>query len=257
MRAQQLRPASGTGDILTLAGLVHDLGTPAFPESLFRAACEWATPEHMTAFAFEADMKPRMVLAENSGPANVAQEVAGRYCRDFYRHDLANRQLMEAGRQGSWILRTSASEIDHADYRHQCYTAVRLDDRVSVSDTRNDRTLRINLYRPAGNAFTDDEIDRIGDRAPLMLELVRRHADQQATSRPNSHAYYHERLAAAAPALTPREADVCAAIIRGVTSEGIALELGVGLNTVLTYKKRAYARLNISSQNQLMRLVLN
>jgi len=58
-------------------------------------------------------------------------------------------------------------------------------------------------------------------------------------------------------ALTSREADVCAAIIRGVTSEGIALELGVGLNTVLTYKKRAYARLNISSQNQLMRLVLN
>ena len=258
MRAHRLiRPAAGTGDIPAVTSLIEKLGTPDFPASLFRAASAWVMPEHMAAFVFDADMKPRTIFAENAGPAKVSQDVAVRYCREYYQYDLANRQLREAGYQGSWILKTSASEVIHSEYRHHCYTAVRLDDRISLSDTRDGRTLRINLYRPKGNDFTEDEIHSIGDKAPLMLALVRRHADLGAASRPNSHAYYRERLTAVAPTLTSREADVCAAIIRGVTSEGIALELGVGLNTVLTYKKRAYARLNISSQNQLMRLVLN
>jgi DNA-binding CsgD family transcriptional regulator len=42
----------------------------------------------------------------------------------------------------------------------------------------------------------------------------------------------------------------------GLTSERIALKLGVSLNTVLTYRKRAYFRLRISSQNDLLRLML-
>jgi len=56
--------------------------------------------------------------------------------------------------------------------------------------------------------------------------------------------------------LSDRERQVCALIALGVTSEGIGLRLAIGLNTVLTYRKRAYARLGISSQNELMRRVM-
>ena len=37
----------------------------------------------------------------------------------------------------------------------------------------------------------------------------------------------------------------------------IALHLGISVNTVLTYRKRAYGRLKISCQNELLRLILN
>ena len=43
----------------------------------------------------------------------------------------------------------------------------------------------------------------------------------------------------------------------GMTSEAIGLKLGISVNTVLTYRKRAYGRLRISCQNELMRLVLS
>jgi hypothetical protein len=33
--------------------------------------------------------------------------------------------------------------------------------------------------------------------------------------------------------------------------------LNIGMNTVQTYRKRAYTRLSISSQNELMRLVMS
>ena len=39
--------------------------------------------------------------------------------------------------------------------------------------------------------------------------------------------------------------------------EAIASKLGIRLNTILTYRKRAYARLNISSQLELLRLVFS
>lgn len=255
MRARWIPPQTG-GDGATLAGLISVVGTSDFSKMLFGAATAWAQPEHLTAFMMDEGERPRMVLAENAGANKVAENLAGRYCSEFFRHDLANRQQIDIGERG-WILRTNASEIAQADYRHCCYTAVKLDDRISLCDTRKGHTLRINLYRRTGHAFREDDVGRIEQTAAVLLALVRKHAEQCAPHRPHSHAYYRDRLVAAVPALTPREADVCAAIIRGVTSEGIALELGIGMNTVLTYKKRAYARLNISSQNQLMRIVLN
>ncbi|MEM7283725.1 MAG: helix-turn-helix transcriptional regulator, partial [Pseudomonadota bacterium] len=65
------------------------------------------------------------------------------------------------------------------------------------------------------------------------------------------------RLAMINDGLTDRERQVCARIVLGMTSDGIAADLGVGSQTVLTYRKRAYARLDISSQNALFALCLN
>jgi len=67
---------------------------------------------------------------------------------------------------------------------------------------------------------------------------------------------YFDALIASAPQLTEREASVCSGIVLGMTSEGIALDLGISVNTVRTYRKRAYARLKISSENELIKLVL-
>ena len=82
--------------------------------------------------------------------------------------------------------------------------------------------------------------------------MTRRHRRQRWTPPTNV-----TRSAAIAPSLPARELDVCVSIVNGVTSEGIALALNVSIDTVFTYRKRAYARLGISSQNELVKLVLN
>ncbi|KQU74512.1 hypothetical protein ASC75_21105 [Aminobacter sp. DSM 101952] len=74
------------------------------------------------------------------------------------------------------------------------------------------------------------------------------------TAPPDSEEYAR-MLKERAPGLTDREREVCVQVLRGLTSEGIALTLGISINTVLTYRKRAYSRLCIGSQNELMRLV--
>jgi DNA-binding CsgD family transcriptional regulator len=62
------------------------------------------------------------------------------------------------------------------------------------------------------------------------------------------------RLHALDGRLPRRELDVLARILIGMTTEGIALDLRISENTVLTYRKRAYGRLNVSSQAELFAL---
>jgi DNA-binding CsgD family transcriptional regulator len=52
--------------------------------------------------------------------------------------------------------------------------------------------------------------------------------------------------------LSRREGEVCARILYGLSSCGIALDLGIGKESVMTYRKRAYQRLGIGSQRELL-----
>jgi DNA-binding NarL/FixJ family response regulator len=54
--------------------------------------------------------------------------------------------------------------------------------------------------------------------------------------------------------LSHREQQVCQAVLQGKKNEIIADELGVSLNSVVTYRKRAYEKLGISSRAQLFAL---
>lgn len=57
--------------------------------------------------------------------------------------------------------------------------------------------------------------------------------------------------------LSERERQVCAAVLQGKKSETIAYELDIAPNSVVTYRKRAYEKLGISSRAQLFALCQN
>ena len=63
-------------------------------------------------------------------------------------------------------------------------------------------------------------------------------------------------LAKTGKTLSPREIEVSARALLGMTRKGISLDLKISESTVNTLKKRCYAKLNISSLNQLFALCL-
>jgi DNA-binding CsgD family transcriptional regulator len=70
-----------------------------------------------------------------------------------------------------------------------------------------------------------------------------------------SLALFRQRLLMLDQGLTARELDVCSRAMIGMTSEGTALDLALGKTSVLTYRRRAYARLGISSYRELFHLI--
>jgi len=63
-----------------------------------------------------------------------------------------------------------------------------------------------------------------------------------------------QRLAALRKGLTPRELEIASRIVAGMGAEAIALDLGIAPSSVVTYRRRAYARLGIAAQNELFAL---
>ena len=52
--------------------------------------------------------------------------------------------------------------------------------------------------------------------------------------------------------MPPREVEVCSRILFGLSSTGIAIDLDISETTVKTYRKRAYHRLSIGSERELL-----
>ena len=64
------------------------------------------------------------------------------------------------------------------------------------------------------------------------------------------------RLRIACPELSKRELDVLRGILDGQTAHEIGETIGVKTSSVVTYQKRAYRRLGISSQRELFALCM-
>jgi DNA-binding CsgD family transcriptional regulator len=232
------------------AALIESVGIATFEDDLFRLVHEAIDCIHMNAFVFGRDDGRALVVAGNEGPSQVAREVGVRYIKHYWQFDPAHARLKQLD-PGFRMIETRSNDIPNAEYRDDCYTAVRIAERISLCETRDDSTLRANFYHPEG--FTSEHKEAIADAAGLLMPLLWRHA-KGCDRILETYEDFDLRLAQVAPTLTERERQVCALIALGVSSEGIGLRLGISINTVLTYRKRAYARLGITSQNELLRL---
>lgn len=238
------------------AEVIAQLGEAAFPRLLFAAARELTDTHHLSAFVFRGDSQPRVLVAENLGAHPVSPRIAALYAERFWRFDLVNAVRTRA-RQGAatWCVRTAAAEIPQDEYKAHCYTSANLANRICITRCDRDREIRLNFYSRRGRDFGEHEIDNIVGWSDILLALLGKHDSLRRVEAAASPASFAERLRRLPAGLPPREIEVCDGILQGVSSEGIALRLGLSINTVRTYRKRAYARLHVSSQNELMRLV--
>jgi DNA-binding CsgD family transcriptional regulator len=261
MQVHLLPHSAGPNDSRAMAGIIRSIGRSTFAADLFATVHAMVQADHVTAFSVAPGKGIRTVLTENSGPVPVAREVAQRYVRHYWTCDPVERMLVEAktpeaAEKGCMVVSIDSADVEHAAYRADCYLSVDLHHRLSVANALKGTTMRLNRRR--GHDFSQEDVGRVISFADLLLATVRRHDDTDiAANVAELEAIIIQRIARSAPTLTERERQVCAMVALGLTSEGIALRLNISLNTVVTYRKRAYARLSISSQNELMRRLLN
>lgn len=113
--------------------------------------------------------------------------------------------------------------------------------------------------RGQSGRFKPQELDWLGAYYRLLMPLMDRHrllVGEVVEDRARRIAELEQRFAVRFPSLTSREREVCARAAIGITVEGAALDLGIAASSVLTYRKRAYQRLQISSAYELARLIL-
>jgi DNA-binding CsgD family transcriptional regulator len=109
--------------------------------------------------------------------------------------------------------------------------------------------------------FSQAEFDRFRDMSDVISAAIAKHlrlsevpfpTDSDRLSRSNLLSSIQRR----APHLSGREWEVCEGIARGKTTNVIAEELGIKFSSVLTYKKRIYEKLDVSTQRELLAIML-
>nr|WKF61443.1 hypothetical protein HUO10_005974 [Paraburkholderia busanensis] len=244
----------------------------ALAASMLRIAGETLPVSQCTVFAYEFDAKPRTVSAADHRGGRFLRDVADRYTTHFYALD-GNRSIIEqsSGRGESRVSSGSgdlanalvlhqqhSAEIENEAYRAACYARPNVSDRLSLLVQPVDHVwLSINLYRDSAyGVFQPDELARVERVAGLFAHAAKSHYALNGQHQQGPGAAMLARVRRVCPALTPRELDVLRGTLEGATAAEIALRMGIKPGSVITYQKRAYARLGISTQRQLFALCL-
>ena len=252
----KLIPRSGS---LNLSGLVEAIGTDSFAPRLVALLHEICGADHCAVFEFGQDSL-REVAAESFDKSHETREYVSRYLdQQYWRKDPAIAEMQERLQQQELvIIRVDISRID-ADLRRAIFPHV--SDRIVICGRRQEATFGVSIIRSNPHAlFPDDAIVCLGNVADLLVSVLAKHADVifhrpnlalALTSLPDV-----ERCIVAKGMLPRRETEVCARILYGLSSIGVALDLGISQESVKTYRKRAYERLRIGSERELLKWYL-
>lgn len=201
---------------------------------------------------------PKLIEGHARGPQarNVTAECFAIYRRRYWRSDQATRIAQHLRQETSasapvTALHFQPGDIPVAAWRNEIYEREHLADRLSFLYSPLPHTaFAINLYRDETlGRFQSAEIDRLLAVAPL-LKQVHQGALRLGTATHRTPLSMPARVECARAAikirafsLSPRELEVCARIACGISADGIAAELDIAPSTVLTLRKRAYAKL--------------
>lgn len=241
------------------AQLLGAAGGQAFGASLLSVVNRILPVSEIYGFETDAAHAPRSIVSV--GADTEAESRVKAYTSRYHSADPLGPILRAPGAACTVQLRTvSAAEIRDPRYRYECYERPRFSGKLSIALANGPGWLVLSLYRPRAHTGLSPAVaDRLRNLGAMALPLIAKHRalSDDIEAQPGGFvARLEVRLARAYPRLTVRERQVCARTLAGLTAEACALDLGVSASSVLTYRRRAYERLNVSSANQLLPALL-
>ncbi|WP_407114949.1 helix-turn-helix transcriptional regulator [Bradyrhizobium sp. LMG 9283] len=249
MRSQTVPANPGAADVTSA---VLAIGRSDFPDVLIDTLRRQAEVGHCMVFALSRAGAARCLL--DAGNIPIGGDLGAAYAGQFHESD-PNRDALFEGDGGPIMLPTFAPRMYGARYRKIFFQDSGIIDKCATAIWTGDTCFYVNFYRIAAQGrFSAAQRERLEAIAPAIAASVARHFQEEATPDQSLAALFATRPPLSA--LTPREQDVCRRILAGFSSEAISQALGISLHSTLTYRKRAYERLGISSQNELFGIVL-
>jgi DNA-binding CsgD family transcriptional regulator len=256
---------SGKLDLSRVTNLVAAIGQAdhtSFAAEILKSLEDSAHISQCTIFAYEFGNRPRTVSVADHRGGRFLRDVADVYAKLFYSLD-GNQGIVghaPAKPGGSIVIHQQTSEdIVHEGYRAACYYKPKVSDRLSLLiQPADDIWLSVNLYRDSVHStFQAREIEFIEAVAPLIGHAAKHHYSLHGQHQLGIPQLMLARLRTLCPTLAKRELDVIRAVLEGRTAAEIGDMLGIKPASVITYQKRAYQRLGISTQRQLFALCLS
>lgn len=259
---RQARPSQefplGPASARTLVAALEATGTDRFGAMLLNHLHEAFGADYCAVFRLGPDAPSELVTGSHDGSTTAHTRVSTYLERQTWEKDpaMVYAQTRLPADQ-TLLMRVDLSAIKDEDLREAIWPRIR--DRVVIAGRSGDAAYSVSILRESRGGFTSEGIEGIAESAQMLISVLAKHADLTggATLRADLSGVISSLpdiqacLATLSP-LTRRESEVCARILYGQSTTGIALDLGVGTETVKTHRKLAYRRLGIGSERELL-----
>jgi DNA-binding CsgD family transcriptional regulator len=241
-----------------LIAMINALGTDAFEEELLRVLSSRAGVEHYSVY------RVRNATPEFLGGASVRGQHPARLtaANQKYQRTYAElTQILDEPSSGAQLVHAPLDSADDPGLMG-ALSHYHIVDRVMIYGRADDDLIAITMMRSdKAGVFDVDELGGLASSADLIIAICAKHASTH-WDRPRGVKIFasvdviEATLRAAKWGLSVRELQVSARILFGISALGIGIDLGLGEDTIATYRKRLYARLSIGSRHELMQKYL-
>jgi len=248
-----------------LPGLVAQIGDKHFISAVMGAISRSVTTVDVCSlFHYDTANNPSNFGTASRVSNEITRLTAERYASGLGLHDPMRLEINNVLSTNSvGVFHLFRERINYAPYRELCFNLTGTLERLSIL-CRDDRSCyAMSFYRTqhSGSLFNRNEVNALSSLSEILSSLVLKHVNVSNLSpvifKKSMTEEILRKLHDRANNLSSREAEICTLIMLGHNSESISLKLDLSLNTILTYRKRAYTKLNINSQNELFRICLD
>lgn len=249
-----------------LADAILKIGDAGFEKTLLERVHHVLPAASCSVYLTGAGCVPALFMSASHGVPDTTLACWRAYLSGPHRTDRSLVHPMPPIHAKAMMNHITSGEVP-PEHRAKVYDAHGMAERVSIVETREDGGIfAINFYRHQHQRpFRDAQISALGSLACAVLALTHKHlalrkptpiAPAPSVPRDVQLAFFDSQLRDLCAALTPRERGVCAAMLLGLTTDGVACSLDLSVPTVKTYRNRAFDKLGIRFRNQLFALVL-
>lgn len=239
-------------DLAKVAGLTGAIGTSGYVEALMGFAHATCRVDFVSVFC-QGDRDTPLLVGTACRLGQRRAELAARGHERHVEKDGNTAILLGQKGKGAFLTAQDADEIQPFTYRRDCYDLPGISGRISLVSRKAAYGLSVSLYssRESGR-FDPAARDSAEAVLGLLLAATERHVAFSLKGCVWMEQDVQTRLALNYPDLTTREREVAAMAIKGRTALETAEVLGLAETTVITHRKKAYKRMNVTSLRQLV-----
>lgn len=252
-------PALESANMEYLISVIRTLGTRQFAVSLMSFLAETCNADHYAIFEVTHAQPFQMIGVSRDGTDTAKRQSMLYVSGSYWRSDpMMRRAQRELEANAIWTDHVAIRKLPRGDFRSRVYGQTHVSERAVMFGGGQQPAFLLSILRTSrgvGDSCLNSEALKCC--APILAPIIGKHLEIN-NSRPDASLalisldMIAETLATYALYLSAREREVCARVIYGMSTTGIALDLEIGEETVSTYRKRAYQRLGISSQRELV-----
>lgn len=255
MKVLKLRAADTPLSTQFTACVLNGIGEPGFATGLLNAMQNILPASHCTVFALGRDGRVSAIST-----ASVYGEAATTTAQSYVRmgFDLQDSNMVWLAKQrqpktfSMWLSHQLADEVANEEYRKVCYGENGIRERMSILLFLEDgKRIAISFYRNLSFVpFTQADFSRLSELATFFMAAVKCHVRmvQKDAGGSDLHLQILKQL-------TQRERQVVSQILSGHTTKEASQALKISPTTVLTYRYRAFTKLGIRTQRELLAML--